>query len=174
MLVTGQTVVHMALALTAGHRGEHRAASGASVGVVAPTAVPAGGGGRHGSFYDVAYASQVGESSAGAGVPAPVMHAFSDVAAHPTMAALHLVAAALCGWWLAMGERALWRLLSLAARGWSDLAVAALRRWTLATRAIAAAALAAELPQPVVAVSGPRPQSQLCSRSVSRRGPPVL
>ena len=102
-----------------------------------------------------------------------MLHAVTDISAHPTMALAHLVAAAACGWWLAMGERALWRLLELASRGWAELVAPALRRWVAAARAVTAAALGVEVLVLVVAVAAPLPQSQVRSRSVSRRGPPL-
>lgn len=167
LLVAGQSVVHMALAVTAGHRGDPVTRA------VERTPVPVGSGSRTGSFFDVAYASRVGDQAGGGlSVPAPVLHAFTDVTAHPTMALAHLVAAAVCGWWLAMGERALWRLLDLAARGWADIVAPALERCLAAARAVTATALGVEPLVLVVAVAAPLPQYQVRSRSVSRRGPP--
>ncbi len=168
MLVAGQSAVHMALAVTAGHRGDPvtQAASPA-------TPVPAGTGSRSGSFFDVAYASRVGDHGGGLSVPTPVLHAVTDISAHPTMALAHLAAAAACGWWLAMGERALWHLFELASRGWADLVAPALQRWVAAARAMTAAALGVEVLVLLVAVTAPLPQSQVRSRSVSRRGPPL-
>ena len=92
--------------------------------------MPAPTGDRTGSYFDVAYASRVGEHQGGGlSVPAPVLHAFTDISAHPTMALVHLLAAVACGWWLAQGERALWLLIHLASRRWTELVAPALRRW---------------------------------------------
>jgi hypothetical protein len=154
--------------VTAGHRGD-------PVAHVARTpSIPAATGPRSGSYFDVAYASRVGsEQGGGLSVPAPLLHAIHDISAHPTMAVAHLLAAAVCGWWLARGEQAVWVLAALAARGWSELAAPALRRWVQAARSAAVTATRVELPVLVVAVATPLPQSQVRSRSVSRRGPPA-
>lgn len=175
LLVAGQTVVHTALAAAAGHRGDpvSRSASYAAT----PGVVSAGGAGdRAGSYYDVAYATATtghGSSGGGLSIPAPVLHALTDASAHPMMALAHLVAAAVCGWWLAMGERALWRLLELAARGWADLVAPALRRWVVAVRAAALSSTGVRIPAPAVVVLEPRPRSAVRSGKVSRRGPPL-
>jgi hypothetical protein len=170
LLVGGQSVVHMALAVTAGHRGDP--ISGAAARSVAPV-VPqsAGTGGRSGSYFDVAYASQTGGHGGGLSVPGPVLHALTDVSAHPAMALAHLVAAAVCGWWLACGERALWRLLELTVRGLTEVVVPALRRWASSVDAVACAALRVPVPVLAVAVDAP-PQLLVTDRSASRRGPP--
>lgn len=175
MLIVGQAAVHMALAVAAGHRGERSSplGDGATGAPASPSPPVATGGGRSGSYYDVAYAPHVGQHADGVSIPSPFAHAFNDVMAHPGMAVMHVLAAALCGWWLAMGERALWRLLELAARAWSDLVTRALRRWILAARALIEAASSVELAPYVAVIEGPRPQSHLCSRRVSRRGPPA-
>lgn len=88
------------------------------------------------------------------------------------MALTHLLAAAACGWWLAMGERALWRLVELTARGWSDLAAPALRRWAVALRAMTVCTLRVGLLVPAVVDVRRPPQQQIIDRSVLRRGPP--
>lgn len=167
LLVAGQCVVHTALAATAGHRGD------AVARVVSPAVSPAPAAGeRRGSYFDVAYAPSTAGHDGGLSIPAPLLHAITDMTAHPMMALAHLLAAAACGWWLAMGERALWRVLALTARGWSDLVAPSLLRWTLAARAVAQSALGIELPALAVVVLEPRPHSAVRSRSVSRRGPP--
>jgi hypothetical protein len=170
LLVAGQSVVHMALAVTAGHRGDPM--SGPTARSVAPV-VPAtaGTGGRSGSYFDVAYASHTTSHGGGLSVPAPVLHAITDISAHPVMALAHLLAAAVCGWWLACGERALWRLLELTARGLTEVVVPALRRWASAVDAVALAALRVPVPVLAVAVDAP-PQLMVIDRSASRRGPP--
>lgn len=167
LLVAGQSAVHVALSAAAGHRGDPvtRAA--------APPPVPAlTTGSRSGSYFDVAYASRLGDTGGGLSVPSPLVHAFADISAHPTMAVAHLLAAAACGWWLARGERALWALLDLSARRWVELAAVALGRWVAAARAVVASALSVELPASYVAVVVSVHQSLDSSSSVSRRGPP--
>ena len=166
LLVAGQSAVHMALAVTAGHRGD-------PVARAAPTpSIPTATGPRTGSYMDVVYSSRVGEHGGGLSVPAPLLHAVHDLSAHPAMAVAHLIAAAVCGWWLASGERAVWLLVGVAARSWSQLVTRALSRWVQAARAAAATATSIAFPTLVVAVASPLPQSQVRSRSVSRRGPP--
>ncbi len=167
LLVAGQSLVHVALAFTAGHRGDP--ASRTVAPAPPPTAVS---GDRRGSYFDVAYAPNAGDHAGGLSVPAPLLHAITDVSAHPLMASVHLLAAAACGWWLAMGERALWQLLELCARGWADVAAPALVRWSIAARAVAFAALDLKIPALAVVVLEPPPHSAVRSRSVSRRGPP--
>ena len=168
LLVAGQSAVHMALAVTAGHRGDPVATP-----APAPAMPTAATGDRTGSYFDAAYASRVGEHDGGLSVPAVVLHAFHDIAAHPMMALMHLLAAVACGLWLARGERALWLLVGLASRGWTELAASAVRRWAVAARAAVASALEVEVPTLAVAVATPLPQSQVASPSVSRRGPPL-
>lgn len=168
LMVAGQSAVHMVLAATAGHRGDP---------VATPTPTPevptAPAGDRTGSYFEVAYASRVGEHHGGLSVPAVVLRAVEDVAAHPVMALAHLLAAIACGLWLARGERAVWLLVTLASRGWSELAAPALRRWALAARAAVVSAVEALVPTLALEVATPLPQSQLRSRSISRRGPPL-
>ncbi len=169
LLVVGQSAVHLALSATAGHRGD--SVSTAIPRVAPPTAAT---GERRGSYFDVAYAPTVSDSAgSGLSVPAPLLHAITDVTAHPLMALAHLLAAAACGWWLAMGERALWRLLDLTSRAWSEHAAPALSRWAVAVRAAGLAAFELKVPELAVVVLQPRPESAVRSRSESRRGPPL-
>lgn len=175
LLVVGQTVVHTALAVTAGHRGDpvSQAVSGA-VTTVVPSSGPSSG--RSGSYYDVAYSATTtghGGASGGLSIPAPLLHAIADASAHPMMALAHLCAAALCGWWLAMGERALWRLLEVANRGWSDLVAPTVLRWVVAARVAAFSSSEVRVRALVVVVLEPQARSALRGRSVSRRGPPL-
>ena len=108
LLVAGQSFVHLALSATAGHHGDpaSRAATPLAPRVAASSD-------RRGSYFDVAYAPTVRDHAGGLGIPAPLLHAITDISAQPLMALLHLLAAAACGWWLAMGERALWQLIEL-------------------------------------------------------------
>lgn len=173
LLVAGQGLVHTVLAVAAGHRGDPVAAPSP----VAPSpAAPVGAlgeGSRRGSFHDVAYDA----APAGAGdpltVPAPLLHAFTDLVDHPVMALTHVLAAVACGWWLARGERALWQLFAVTARAWARPVVAVL----VAVRAAALLrALRARLAgvRHVVALPDPPPRfAELHARRVPRRGPPL-
>lgn len=162
ILVAGQSVIHLALTLTAGHRGEPSPFS------AAPRAVPRGvaqlptvDGRRVGSLLDAYQATRAGQS---AQPTLPIHHLVADVQAHAQMMVVHLAAAALVGLWLAVGERALWTLVALLGR----------RLVALVHRA-----------QPVT-VAAPSCRSYLadraplgpCSvwlvRSLPRRGPPLL
>ncbi len=168
LLVAGQSFVHLALSATAGHRGD-----AVSRGVAPVARRVAASEDRRGSYFDVAYAPTAGDHAGGLSVPAPLLHAVTDISAQPLMALLHLLAAAACGWWLAMGERALWQLIDLTSRAWSDLLVPALLRWAVAARAAAVSAFDVKIPALAVVVLEPQPQSAVRSRSSSRRGPPV-
>ncbi|MDH6137382.1 hypothetical protein P3T37_006814 [Kitasatospora sp. MAA4] len=97
----------------------------------------------------------------------------------PAMAAGHLAAAVLAGWWLSRGEAALWRLVRLAgalAREVQDraaplrtalLLVAALLRGLLGTAGTDVRAVRPD------AGSGRLPRAAVLRHSVIRRGPPV-
>ncbi len=168
VLVAGQSLVHLALSATAGHHGDPVSRA---VAPVAPrVATP---GDRRGSYFDIAYAPTAGDHAGGLSIPAPLLHAVTDISAQPLMAVLHLLAAAACGWWLAMGERALWQLVDLTAQSWPDLLAPALWRWLVATHAVAPSAFDVNLPALATGVLEPQPQSAVRSRSVSRRGPPA-
>lgn len=168
LLVGGQSLVHVALSATAGHRGESltRAVAPATPAVPAPT-------GRTGSYFDVAYAPVVADHGGGLSVPAPLLHAVTDAAAHPVMAVAHLLAAALCGWWLAVGERALWRLLALATRSWADLLDGIRLAWAATSVAGTLATRRVLVFSPGTVRAEPRPALPVLGRSLSRRGPPL-
>ena len=102
MVVGGQTLVHLALTIVAGHRDDHAA-----------TQAQAGGTTPAGSA-----ALSTGHS------PGHLAgHLVDDLQAHTPMMAAHLAAAVLLGLWLAHGERCLWTLLALTGH---PVAVAAL------------------------------------------------
>jgi hypothetical protein len=90
--------------------------------------------------------------------------------AHAAMALAHLAAAVLVGLWLAVGERALWHLVVLAADHVRSVVAAACSsyarvRW-------GARVLLAPLP---LRDDGPPPRPrQVLDRVVVRRGPPLL
>lgn len=151
MTTLGQAGVHVVLSLTAGHGGAaHLPAASAG-----PTPAPFGPG-----------AGPTGVTTADHLDLGPLLHVFSDMAAHAPMAVGHLVAAVAVGLWLSVGERSLWTLVALAARR------------LLTPVALLAAAV---LPRPVAVRRGaPRPLTTTpprlaaLSRVVVRRGPPAL
>lgn len=160
LLVGGQTLVHLALTVTAGHAGDRPASHPAVPSTIGT--LPTVGGQRVGSLQD-AYQGMSGRPSPMA--PAlPVGHLVDDLSAHAPMMAAHLVAAALVGLWLAYGERCLWTILALTGR-----------------RLLAAAwALGVPVVQPAPRLSTTadrtpvRPRSLWFVRPHSRRGPPLL
>ncbi len=178
LVVGGQTAIHLALTVTAGHAG-HPAAS-----AVAPPAPPAPpmpptelaalevvDGRRVGNLYDAFSAAEQArlattvDGGGAGGLGHLVDHLVTDLTAHAWMAVAHLVAAVLVGLWLALGERALWTLLALLAR----VILACLSR----------AAIGVGTPPPVRARYAAHPDRAVLdvdrlARSVVRRGPPAL
>jgi len=154
-LAGGQALVHLALTVTAGHT--THAASG-HVHAGAATSHSAGAG----SALQTLQAGQGGAVSGGLSAGQLAGHLVD----HAPMMVVHLLAAALVGLWLAVGERALWTLVSLTAA----LVLGPLRHLAALT----------PLGRPLVehAVATPRePRSsptELLARSVVRRGPPLL
>lgn len=161
LLVGGQTLVHLALTVSAGHRGDpapvlHATTSG--------PALPSVDGRRLGSLQD-AYAHL--DPASGPPRPGlPLAHLAADLSAHATMMAAHLVVAGLLALWLARGERALLVLLTLAG--------ARLGRLLLP--------LLGQAPPTALRPAPPRPSARLplralspqaWGRSVVRRGPPL-
>lgn len=158
LLVTGQTFVHGALTAMAGHRDDLRPAT------------------PHGELPTVPHEHL--------GMPVAVQHLLADLTgAHAPMALAHLAAAAVMGLWLAVGERALWALVSLLGEGAAAMArtgrvltssvvgrtaVAGLGRLAglLATSIEALTASAVRLRV--------RPLRLVLLRCVVRRGPPAL
>lgn len=162
MTVGGQAVAHAALSLAAGHHGDPAPAAPAPP---PPTPVPLAldeHGRRVGSLLDHARPA-AGVGDGGLSVPDPVAHLVGDLsAAGAPMLAAHLAAAVVVGVWLAVGERALWTLLSLVWRALSLPApVLPVPSLLAGRRAGAPAALA-----PV--------RLRLAVGSVVRRGPPLL
>lgn len=149
LTVGGQVVVHGALAGLAGH---------ASASSTAPSMAH----GPHGGM--------VHPASPGA-APGWLTHGVEDAVAHPAMAALHLLAAAAVGLWLAVGERALWTLVRLArctARDSLGRAVEALGLLPVVLRRVPRA-----VGVRAVAVD-PLPLLPVWSRGPARRGPPPV
>jgi hypothetical protein len=163
MLMAGQTAVHIALSVTAGHRGEARPATthARSGEVVLPTE----GGQRVGSLLD-GYQATVGHTGDQVAPALPIGSLFAELAAHGPMMVAHLAAAGLVGIWLAVGERSLWALVALAA--------AVVLRPLLVAGAWLRLAIVPRRPAPVVAAPRIWPSVVLLARCVSRRGPPAL
>ncbi|OAL13163.1 hypothetical protein A4V12_21310 [Streptomyces noursei] len=159
-LLTAQGVLHLTFTAGGGHH-SHVPAAG-----TAPDPMPAmahGAGGLAGG------AGAAGEphAVAGPGGPAALLADLAGLAdgVTPGMAAVHLLAAAVCALWLARGEAAFFRLAR---------AVAALAFTPL--RLLLAVVLLPEAPRP------PRPRARdlrrdhgvVLAHSVSRRGPPAV
>lgn len=158
LLVGGQTVIHLLLSLTAGHRGDPTAAG--TPRATSMGSLPVVDGRRVGSLQD-AYDGMAGHDAVAPAVP--VGHLVDDLAAHAPMMAAHLAAAALVGLWLAYGERCLFTLLALTGR--RVLAAA----WALAPVAVVPRLAPFDADR---ALAGPR--SVWLVRPDSRRGPPLL
>ena len=161
LMVGGQSAVHAALSLGAGHAGDATTRVHTSLPVVGATSLPTADGRRVGSLVDAYQATSPSAGRAGDGLStSPIAHLVNDLGAHPLIAALHLAAAALVALWLAHGERLLWSVLALMARRvqWPHLIVLP-----------PAAPVARRL------VSRLLPASDVfVLQSCSRRGPPVL
>lgn len=162
LVVGGQTLVHGALSLTAGH-GAFRAAVHPPARPVGPAplsgSLPTDGGGRLGSLQDHYEASIGAPVATGITVPDPA--ALLD---HLPMFVAHAAAGVGVGLWLAAGERAVWALLALAVRR------------VLAPLVVLLPLTPARRPRPAVAQLHPRHRTprERVARSVVRRGPPVL
>jgi hypothetical protein len=163
LLMAGQTAVHVALSVTAGHRGETRPV--ATVARSGDLVLPTEGGQRVGSLLD-GYQATVGHTGEQVQPALPVGSLVAELAAHGPMMVAHLAAAALVGIWLAVGERSLWALVALA--------TAVVLRPLLVIRAWRRLAVTPSRPAPVLAAPRPRPSLVLLARCVSRRGPPAL
>ncbi len=161
LLVGGQTAVHVGLTLAAGHVGDAALATVPRSG--SPLAASSVDGRRVGSLLEQTTAPT-----------ATVPGIDGSLVAHLQgqglgMLAAHTAAAVALGLWLALGERALWRVLVLAAQG----AFRALTRPRCLQDLLAAAAAprAARLPvRPRVT----RPAGLRHHSVVPHRGPPLL
>jgi hypothetical protein len=153
LLVGGQTLVHLFLTVTAGHAGDPRTPRPHLV----PQALPTVDGRRVGSLQDQ-YDAMAGSSVQ---PTLPVGHLIDDLSAHASMMVVHLLAAALVGLWLAVGERALFTLIALAA---------AVQLRLLAVLAVLPVRGLVTLPAAPAGLTAPA----RLARSVVRRGPPAL
>lgn len=162
LLVGGQTLVHLFLTVTAGHRGDARPAATRHL---TPSALPTVDGHRVGSLQDQ-YHATIG--SAPVQPSLPVGHLAADLSAHAPMMAAHLLAAVLLGLWLAVGERSLWTLVALGS--------AALLRPLLLAWALVHARVVTPVTDLVSLPDGPAGTgtSARLARCVVRRGPPAL
>ena len=165
LTVGGQTFIHAALTMTAGHAGDHRRAT--PVRIAPPAPVDTGNGRRTGSLLDQYTAAQPAADTELV-LPAGVRHLVADLTgAHAPMMVVHLVAAALVGLWLAVGEQALWALVALAA------GAVVPRLGLLLAAVLARPGLPRTLP--VAALRPPNPpRLTILARCVVRRGPPAL
>lgn len=113
LVVIGQTLVHGALSLTAGHGAGHGGGDSAASYHPAPLpgSLPTGSGGRVGSLQDHYEATVAAPVATGLTVPDP-----ASLLDHAPMFLAHAAAGVLVGLWLAVGERAVWSLLALAVR----------------------------------------------------------
>lgn len=162
LVVAGQTFVHSALSVLAGHTGD-----AAPLRAVAP--VPDGA--RPTRFFDQ-YDALVAANPAPAGGSDWLAHQVEHVTDQgPAMLLAHVAGAAVLGLFLAVGESALWRLLLLgAARARVEV-----RRWQLAAATLGVrlgvATRRAALGAPIVPVLTP---ALLDRRPERHRGPPFV
>jgi hypothetical protein len=158
-LAGGQALVHLALTVTAGHTAQP--GSGHVHAAEAPVHVDTAGSALQ--TLQAAAGVQPVTSAGDLGASGLVEHTVG----HAPMMLVHVVAAALVGLWLAVGERALWALVALAG--------ALVLRPLLLLGAPARAALAVV---PRLGPAHPEPLPPLShrflARSVVRRGPPLL
>jgi hypothetical protein len=161
LLVGGQTGVHVALTLTAGHVGDAAAAVPMRSG--SPLTPAAVDGRRVGSLMEQSHAA----AATAPGIDASVLAHLQGQGLG--MLAAHTAAAVALGLWLALGEKALWRVLLLTAQG-------AFRAMTRA-RCLQALLAALAAPRPARLPVRPRvtrPAGLRHHRVVPHRGPPVL
>lgn len=183
LVVIGQGVAHTALSALAGHRGDastpaHDPAHGwAHLAMPAPTplagSLPVDADGRRvGSLMDAYQSSAPAPGHDGPGLPVGALtHLLHHLAEQgPLMLAAHLAGAVVLGLVLAVGERALWALIHLAAARVVVLAAAG----RSAAAALAALRAAAATPRPRPRATGFTPVPRLDRPALSRRGPPVL
>ncbi|MDT0201634.1 hypothetical protein [Nocardioides sp. AE5] len=158
LTVVGQTLAHLAFSLSAGHVGDPVAAAAPRP---APTPIDPGAGG---SFADQ-FAAGGPHVDASLAIPAEVVHLFTELAtpAHAWMTLLHVAAAVAVGLWLAVGERAIWTLVALAATVLVPVLGLAMHAMRTPAR----------FPHATRVTHAPRHLATL-ARSVVRRGPPAL
>lgn len=175
MVVGGQTLVHVALSVVAGHRDGAARAAQSGVPDIDPvlTAMP---GARTGSLRDF-YAASVppppapGAPSSDGWLTSLVAHQVDHLVAQGALMVLaHLAGAVALGLFLAVGETALWRLVHLVAAR----ALVVRARWRLLLSGYAARSGAVVRRIPAMSglpLRGPR---RLDHPTVQHRGPPHL
>ncbi len=179
LVVAGQAAAHLAFAALAGHSAAAAPSSGSAAGTL-PARLADVEGPRRGSLYDLTTGTGL-QAGDGPGLPAWVAHLVADLTGPQAwMTLAHALAAAALGWWLAVGERALWSLVCLAGSGVHATAEAVRRRARAALGAALAVVAAATRPAPPRAVVRARtlePWRPAALRVVGsplvRRGPPV-
>lgn len=144
--VGAQTAVHLALSVTAGHRGDH-AAPLRPVQPLPPV-----------TLGDAHAAADLGASGPAQGPS--LAESLAGLATDLPMMLLHLVAAAVVGLWLARGERALWSLLTLV--------------WRFVALPVTAVPLTPARRVVVRRRTRPAPLLRVLARVVPHRGPPAL
>lgn len=160
LTVAGQASVHVLLTMVAGHGPAAAPRPTARLSVV--PSVPEGR--RTGSLQDF-YASALPAPS-GHGGTDPIGHLLADfTAANAPMMTAHLAAAVVVGLWLALGERALWTLVALAAGALTG-------RLALLVAGVVVPRVRSGLAAPARTV--PLPTPLRVARPVVRRGPPAL
>ncbi len=160
LVLAGQTLVHLALTLLAGHRGDPVSAPVA----LTPVAPPAG----HASLHEELMGGLPPAGSTTTptfGWVSHLVHHLSEQA--PAMVAAHLLAAVALGLWLAVGEALAWSALMVTA-AWL---VGLLRLVDAAGRSPHLVVVPAARPAPTDRVVVLLPQ--LTSHAVSHRGPPL-
>lgn len=161
LMVGGQTVIHLALTLSAGHVGDARGPRPASASDAGFTPLPTVDGRRVGSFQD----AWAGSNAMPHTTPTlPIHHLVADMQAHLTMMLAHLAAAAVVALWMAYGEAKVLHAVTVTAR-----LLVALVRPVVPADVPVAPLRATRTDVPVAAI-----RDVLLSRSVSRRGPPLL
>jgi hypothetical protein len=173
--MVGQTLIHVALTMMAGHEGAPAPdAAAATSRPVSPDL--ADGGRRVGSLYDQLHREPpVLEHLT---VPSPLGHVFADLTgANAGMALAHLAAAAAVGLWLASGERALWTVLTLTSHRVEGLVRAGIDAYVAVIRTLSGLACTHRLgvaPTSTVLVKRRPPKLLRLARAIVRRGPPRL
>jgi hypothetical protein len=177
LLMVGQTLIHVALTMMAGHEGAPAPDTTAMAMTSRPVAPDLADGGRRvGSLYDQLHREPpVLEHLS---VPSPLLHVFADLTgANAVMALAHLAAAAAVGLWLASGERALWTVLALTSRGVEGLVRATIGAYVDVIQTLSGLACANRLSVALtstVLVKHRPPKLLQLARAIVRRGPPHL
>ncbi|MFN8193084.1 MAG: hypothetical protein U0R80_02245 [Nocardioidaceae bacterium] len=155
LVVTGQSLVHLALTMLAGHRGDPRT----------PVAVPTPVVTRDASLQDALMGGAMPQNRAAPDLAWATHLVHHVVEQGPAMAAAHLAGAVALGLWLALGEARLWSVLLVSAA----LMSARLRRRRHDRPGLPPHA---PLRRPAPTVSVVLLLPQLVGGSVSHRGPP--